>query len=272
MSVDAEQPVYDVRTMEDVVERSTAQRWLNMMMVTVFAAIALPPGECRRARRRGIWGQRTASRVRNSSRLGAERGAVARLVVWREPSWQSSVGNRLPRRRVRGEGYREPSYGIRASDPPSFATAVGLLVSVALFASYMPARRAASRRSCNYAAKRVEASQGSGLRAEGWRIRASARGLRRLGERIGLQRRSQDAIPPHDRAGPEQHGRHESQNHVEPLHRGSPRTPEMDAGEPREHLVAGSDFRAGRIHRLEEIDEPCKRISVATSRVRSRPT
>jgi putative ABC transport system permease protein len=35
-------------------------------------------------------------------------------------------------------------YGIRASDPPSFATAVGLLVAVALFASYMPARRAAS--------------------------------------------------------------------------------------------------------------------------------
>src|SRR4029450_802634 len=40
-SVDAEHPVYDVRTMEDVVERSTAQRRLNTMMVTVFAGIAL---------------------------------------------------------------------------------------------------------------------------------------------------------------------------------------------------------------------------------------
>jgi hypothetical protein len=40
--VDPEQPVYDVRTLEDVVERSTAQRWLNMTLVTTFALTALP--------------------------------------------------------------------------------------------------------------------------------------------------------------------------------------------------------------------------------------
>src|SRR5262249_41211491 len=38
--VDPEQPVYDVRTMSEVVERSTAQRWLNTTLVTVFAALS----------------------------------------------------------------------------------------------------------------------------------------------------------------------------------------------------------------------------------------
>jgi putative ABC transport system permease protein len=144
-SVDAEQPVYDVRTMEDVVERSTAQRWLNMMMVTVFAAIALLLASV------GVYGV-VAYGVNERRRefgirlaLGAERGAVARLVVW-QGTVLALVGSAIGflAAVVVAKAIESLLYGIRASDPPSFATAVGLLVSVALFASYMPARRAAS--------------------------------------------------------------------------------------------------------------------------------
>jgi hypothetical protein len=39
--VDPEQPVYEVRTLEEIVDRSTAQRGLNSTLVTAFAAIAL---------------------------------------------------------------------------------------------------------------------------------------------------------------------------------------------------------------------------------------
>jgi predicted permease len=144
-SVDAEQPVYDVRTMEDVVERSTAQRWLNMMMVTVFAAIALLLASV------GVYGV-VAYGVHERRRefgirlaLGADRGAVARLVVW-QGTILAILGSAIGflAAVVVAKAIESLLYGIRASDPPSFATAVGLLVSVALFASYMPARRAAS--------------------------------------------------------------------------------------------------------------------------------
>jgi putative ABC transport system permease protein len=144
-AVDAEQPVYDVRTMEDVVERSTAQRWLNMIMVTAFAAIALLLASV------GVYGVVTYG-VNERRRefgirlaLGAERGAVARLVVW-QGTVLAILGSALGFLAAVfvAKAIESLLYGIRASDPPSFATAVGLLVSVALFASYMPARRAAS--------------------------------------------------------------------------------------------------------------------------------
>jgi ABC-type antimicrobial peptide transport system permease subunit len=77
--------------------------------------------------------------------LGAERGAVARLVVWQGTVLAiagSAIG--FLAAVFVAKAIESLLFGIRASDPPSFATAVGLLVAVALFASYMPARRAAS--------------------------------------------------------------------------------------------------------------------------------
>ena len=40
-SVDSDQPVYDVRALDDVLARSTAQRRLNAVLVVVFAVCAL---------------------------------------------------------------------------------------------------------------------------------------------------------------------------------------------------------------------------------------
>ena len=40
-SVDPEQPIYDARTLDDVVDRSLAQRWLQTALLATFASIAL---------------------------------------------------------------------------------------------------------------------------------------------------------------------------------------------------------------------------------------
>ena len=39
--IDPEQPVYDVRTMDEWVDRSLGQRWMNMTLVGTFASVAL---------------------------------------------------------------------------------------------------------------------------------------------------------------------------------------------------------------------------------------
>ena len=39
--VDPEQPIYDVRTLEEVIDRSLGQRWFQMMLLGIFAAISL---------------------------------------------------------------------------------------------------------------------------------------------------------------------------------------------------------------------------------------
>ena len=39
--IDPEQPVYDVRTMDEWVDRSLGQRWMNMTLVGTFASVSL---------------------------------------------------------------------------------------------------------------------------------------------------------------------------------------------------------------------------------------
>src|SRR5205085_11153783 len=81
--VDPEQPVYDVRTMEDVLERSTAQRWLNTVLVSAFAAVALLLASV------GVFGVMSYSVARQTREfgvrlaLGAERRDVTRMVLRR---------------------------------------------------------------------------------------------------------------------------------------------------------------------------------------------
>jgi putative ABC transport system permease protein len=143
--VDLDQPVYDVRTMDDVVERSTAQRWLNMILVTMFASMALllatvgvyglvAYGVTRQIREFGI---RMA--------LGASRTDVTRLVVRRGATLAvSGVALGLIIAAIVTRAMQTMLFGVTPMDPVSLAVAAGTLVTVALFASYLPARQAAS--------------------------------------------------------------------------------------------------------------------------------
>jgi putative ABC transport system permease protein len=144
-SVDSEQPVYDVRTLNEVVNRTTAQRWLNATLVTAFALLALLLASV------GLYGVIIYGVTRQTREfgvrlaLGAQRSDITRLVLSRGVKLAAGgtvIG--LAATLVTVKAIESLLYGIQPFDPSSFLAAAALLVVVALLASYMPARRAAS--------------------------------------------------------------------------------------------------------------------------------
>jgi putative ABC transport system permease protein len=144
-AVDPEQAAYDVRPMDQVLERSLAQRWLNTVLLGAFGGIALllasvgvygvvAFGVTRRLREFGI---RMA--------LGAERSQVTRLVLGRAvllAAGGTVLG--LFAAAVLAGAMQSLVFGVAPRDGLSFAAASAVLLAVALLASYLPARRAAS--------------------------------------------------------------------------------------------------------------------------------
>jgi predicted permease len=143
-SVDPDQPVYDVRTMDEVLARSAAERWLNMAILVAFAGASLLLAGA------GLYGV-IASSVTDRRRefgvrlaLGATRSDVARLVL-RTGAALAGTGAALGLGGAVAlvRGMESLLYGVPGFDPVSFAAAGALLFAVALTASYLPARRAA---------------------------------------------------------------------------------------------------------------------------------
>lgn len=144
-SLDRDQPVYDVRLMEAVVDRSLIQRKLTMLLIVGFGTIALTLAAV------GIYGviaYRVSQRLREFGirvALGATTGDVTRLVV-REGTTMAVLGA------VAGiigavalaAGMSNLVFGVAPHDVPSFAAATLTLLVVAIAASYLPARRASA--------------------------------------------------------------------------------------------------------------------------------
>ena len=143
--LDPEQPVYDARTLDDVLSRSVSQRWLAMALVGSFASMALflccvgvygvmSFGVSRQRREFGI---RLA--------LGATQRAVAGGVI-RHGLILAAVGIVIGLMIAAAvtRGMQAFLYGVAASDATSFGVATVAVVVVAVLASYLPARAAAS--------------------------------------------------------------------------------------------------------------------------------
>ena len=141
--LDPEQPVYDVRTMNAVVDRSLVQRRLTTMLIVAFGAIALvlaavgvygvvAYGVTRRLREFGI---RVA--------LGATRRDVSRLVV-REGTSMALLGSvvGLAGAAALSGAMSTLVFGVAPRDVASLAAGTLTLLVVAVIASYIPARRA----------------------------------------------------------------------------------------------------------------------------------
>jgi putative ABC transport system permease protein len=142
--VDKEQPVSDVRTMEEVLSRSIARQRFSTMLLGIFAALALVLAAV------GIYGVMSytvAQRTREIGirmALGAQAGGVLRLVVGEGLKLVLAgvliglAGSLLLTRLM-----SSLLFGVSATDPMTLAVISLILVGVALLASYIPARRAA---------------------------------------------------------------------------------------------------------------------------------
>jgi len=142
-TVDKDQPLAQVRTMDELLEASVGQRRLSMLLLGLFSAIALVLSAV------GIYGVMSytvAQRTREIGvrmALGAARTSVLGLVM-RQGVALALVGvaagvlaslalNRLIASQL---------YDVRATDPASFIVVVALLTGVATLACLLPALRA----------------------------------------------------------------------------------------------------------------------------------
>ncbi|MGI8995218.1 MAG: ABC transporter permease [Pyrinomonadaceae bacterium] len=142
-AVDKDQPVYGVRTMDEVLNNSVAQKRFSMFLLAIFASVALVLAAV------GIYGVMayTVSARTNEMgiriALGARSIDILRLVVGQGMILAlAGVGVGLVAALVVTRVMSSLLYGISATDPLTFAAIALLLTGVALLACYVPARRA----------------------------------------------------------------------------------------------------------------------------------
>jgi predicted permease len=137
------QPVYSVRSMDEIVSASIAGRRFSMLLLGIFAALALALAAV------GIYGvisyavaQRTHE-IGIRMALGANPGNVLRAIVSQSMMpVLMGVGIGLAASFALTRLMAKMLYGVKASDPATFCTVALILSAVALAASIVPARRA----------------------------------------------------------------------------------------------------------------------------------
>jgi putative ABC transport system permease protein len=142
-SIDPEQPVYDVRPMAAVVDRSLGQQWLTTAVLAVFAGASLVLAVI------GVYGV-IAYGVRQRTRefgvrmaLGAARRTVLWMVLARGASLiTAGVAIGTIAALVTTRSLQTLLYGIGAYDAVSFAAALTVLTIAGLLATIVPACRA----------------------------------------------------------------------------------------------------------------------------------
>jgi predicted permease len=140
---DAREVIYGVQTMDDVIATSFAARRLSMILLGVFAAIALVLSCV------GIYGvisylvSRRTHEIGVRMALGAQRSDVMRLVLG-EGAKMALIGVAvgIAAALALTQLMANQLFGVTAHDPLTFVLVAILLTFVALLACYIPARRA----------------------------------------------------------------------------------------------------------------------------------
>ncbi len=143
-SLDKDQPVYEVRTMEERVSESVAEPRFRTGLLMLFGLIALVLAAV------GIYGVMSCSIAQRTREigvrmaLGAQPVDVLKLVVGQGMRLTIlGLGVGLAGAFALTRVLASQLYEVRATDPTAFAGVAFLLAVVALLACYLPARRAA---------------------------------------------------------------------------------------------------------------------------------
>jgi predicted permease len=143
LEIDRDQPVSAVRTMEEIVDSSIGRRELTMLLLSVFAGVALLMAVV------GLYGaiaysvaQRTQE-IAIRRALGAQEADVLRMVIGQGlgltlAGLALGIGAALALTRFT----KSLLFDTSATDPATFVSIAALFVVVALLASSIPARRA----------------------------------------------------------------------------------------------------------------------------------
>jgi putative ABC transport system permease protein len=142
-ALDREAPVNEIHTMEEIVDKSLAGRKFSVLLISLFGTLALTLAAV------GLYGVVSYSVTQRNREmglrmaLGAQQGQVLRMVVGEAMKLTiagAAVG--AVAAGFAGRALASELYGVRSSDPESFAGAAAMLLVVALLGAWIPARRA----------------------------------------------------------------------------------------------------------------------------------
>jgi predicted permease len=142
-AADAEQPISNVRTMEDIVDEQTASRTAQVRVLGAFAAIAFLLAGV------GIHGllsfavSRRTQEIGVRIALGARPGGIVKMIVWQGAVLAGAgVLPGIALAYAAGRAMEGLLAGVRPGDATTFAGAVGLCVLMTVLGSLLPALRA----------------------------------------------------------------------------------------------------------------------------------
>ncbi|HKX00538.1 MAG TPA: ABC transporter permease [Bryobacteraceae bacterium] len=145
---DGHQPIYNVRTMPELVSRSMGRQRFPMLLLVAFAVLALALAFV------GIYGVISYSTARRVNEigirmaLGATKYDILRMVAGQGLGLAAAgvgigvAGTLVLIRMV--SLFSRLLYGVRAGDPTMLLAVSAILIGAAVLASYIPARRAAT--------------------------------------------------------------------------------------------------------------------------------
>jgi predicted permease len=147
LSVDPEQPVYRIRTMNEFLASSIERRKLSMLLLAIFAGAALALATV------GIYGITSYSVAQRSQEmgvrmaLGASRSGILRLVLGQSLT-MAGIGviagliGSFILTGLLASMLESMLFNTAAVDPITFVLVAMVLIAVTILASYIPARRA----------------------------------------------------------------------------------------------------------------------------------